>query len=351
MIGIPVRRLGAAVGVALVALLSACSVQPTDLPLPGTRVSGESYELGIEFGSVLNLPARSKVLMNGSRIGVLRDVAIAERDGRRVALATVDLQADVQVPADSTAELKQATVLGDFYIALTPPAGAFSAMLADKGVIPLAQTTVSPQVEDLLGGIAALANGGTLEKMQRAVENANRSFPVEIAERDHGVEVLRALVARLAGEQDSLNEAIDSVSQISTTLDTNASKLAFSFDVGPERVSGAVSAFLGLSNVLKALGANVVPIGDLVIPRQETLFALIDVVEPLVATATRLDTTLPEDIAKLDRILADQVGPLVANPSVNIVDITTDDGRPDGGSNPDRTAAVAAVLRMIGAMR
>jgi phospholipid/cholesterol/gamma-HCH transport system substrate-binding protein len=315
-------------------------------------VSGESYELGIEFGSVLNLPARSKVLMNGSRIGVLRDVAIAERDGRRVALATVDLQADVQVPADSTAELKQATVLGDFYISLTPPkSGASGATLADKGVIPLAQTTVSPQVEDLLGGIAALANGGTLEKMQRAVENANRSFPPEIAERDDGIAVLRALVARLAGEQDSLNETLDSISQISTTLDANANKLAFSFDVGPERVSGAVSAFLGLSNVLKALGANVVPIGDLVIPRQETLVALIDVVEPLIATATRLDSTAPEDIAKLDRILADQVGPLLANPSVNIVDITTDDGRPGEAGNPDRTAAVAAVLRMIGAMR
>lgn len=340
----------AAVLASLTVLVAACGVAPTDLPLPGTRVDGDSYPLHIEFASVLNLPARSKVVYNGSRIGVLRDVGLAEHDGRRVAVATVDLSADVRLPAGTTAELVQATLLGDFFIALSPPAGATTATIAAGQTIPLSRTTVSPQVEDLLGGVAALANGGTIATLQRIITNANKAFPSDTTERDVGIEVLRALIARSAGQGDDIRSMIDSIETISHTLDVNRSRLAFAFQFGPRRVSGAVSAFLGLSNVLNALGPNVVPIGNLIIPRYATLQGLIGVVDPLVATAVRLDTQAPADIRRLDDLLGDRLVAWAGNPSIDVVDVTEPDGRGTGGSATD-TRTVAAVLRMIGAMR
>ncbi|MDL9938893.1 MlaD family protein [Gordonia sp. ABSL1-1] len=342
----------AAITAMLVLVTGACSLRPTDLPLPGTRVDGPSYAISVEFPSVLNLPARSKVLFNGSRIGVLREVRLGrDQSGRRrVAIATLDIERDVAIPVDSRAELTQATLLGDFYIAVTPPPDAVGPYLGDGGRIGLAHTAVSPQVEELLGGIAALANGGTVATLQRVVTNANKAFPADVTDRDTGIEVLRALIARSASEGESVKKIIDSIAAITRTLDTNAAKLGFAFDFGPRRVQGAVSAFLGLSNVLNALGPNVVPIGDLIIPRYPTLHGLVAVVDPLVATAARLDTQVPADVARLDRMLRDRIIPWLHHPQFDLVDVTTPDGRPAAAPTVD-TRTLTAVLRMIGAVR
>lgn len=349
-----VRTVVALATAMIAALIAGCAVTPTDLPLPGTRVSGASFALHVEFASVLNLPARSKVLYNGARVGVLRDVTVRDliperHDGKRVAIATLDIARRVHLPAGTTAQLTQATLLGDFYIALAPPTTPRSGRdLTDGDTIGLADTTVSPQVEQLLGGIAALANGGTIATLQRVITNANKAFPADTTDRDTGIAVLRALIARSAGERASITAMIDSIASIAHTLAANAAALGFSFDVGPRRVSGAVSAFLGLSNVLNALGPNVVPIGDLVIPRYATLKGLIDVVDPLVATAVRLDSAAPQDMTRLQRLLDDRVVPWLRSPQIDIIDVTTPDGSPSPTTD---TTTIAAVLRMIGAMR
>ncbi|MCH5644845.1 MlaD family protein [Gordonia sp. ABSL49_1] len=344
------RRLVLTLIAAVVVMVSGCSMQPTDLPLPGTRVDGASRTLSVEFASVLNLPARSKVLLNGTRVGVLREVRLGTRDGRRVAIAMLDVEEAVAIPVGSTAELRQATLLGDFYIALTPPQSRAGSDLPDGGVIDLAHSSVAPQVEELLGGVAALANGGTVATLQRLITNANNAFPADVTDRDTGIEVLRALIARSTSESASIRQIIASVAEISRTLDANAAALGFSFEFGPRRVSGAVSAFLGLSNVLNALGPNVVPIGDLVVPRYATLQGLIAVVNPLVDTAVRLDSGAPSDIARVDALLRDRIVPWLRSPSVDVVDVTTADGRGTGPSTVD-TSTVAAVLRMIGAVK
>lgn len=343
-----IRQLAALVATALTMLLAGCAVQPTDLPLPGTRVS-DGYPLDIEFESVLNLPARSKVLLNGTRVGVLREVRLADRGNRRVAVATVDVRGDVTIPQGSTAQLAQSTLLGDFYIALTAPERPQGANLSSGATIPLRQTSVSPQVEDLLGGIAALANGGNIATFQRVISNANKAFPAETTERDTGIEVLRALIARTGSDSVTINRLIDDIARIARTLDVNRAGLGLSMDFGPQRVGGAISAFLGLTNVLNALGPNVVPIGDLILPRYAGLRGLIDVINPLVATAVRLDARSGDDMARIGRLIDDRVVPWLQSPTIDIVDVTRPDGRPAGSSVDTKT--MASVLRMIGAIR
>ena len=71
----------------------------------------------IQFSSVLNLPARAKVDSGGVQIGVLDHVQL---DGT-TAVAYVDISGDSTLPGDTRAELRQATPLGDIYIALVPP--------------------------------------------------------------------------------------------------------------------------------------------------------------------------------------------------------------------------------------
>ena len=100
-----------------ISLTAACSLDPTRLPVPGAYSPQHAYRIKIQFSSVLNLPARAKVDSGGVQIGVLDHVQL---DGT-TAVAYVDISGDSRFPGNTRAELRQATPLGDIYIALVPP--------------------------------------------------------------------------------------------------------------------------------------------------------------------------------------------------------------------------------------
>ena len=100
-----------------ISLTAACSVDPTRLPVPGAYTPRDTYNIKIQFSSVLNLPARAKVDSGGVQIGVLDRVQL---DGT-TAVTYVEIAGDTKLPVNTRAELRQATPLGDIYIALLPP--------------------------------------------------------------------------------------------------------------------------------------------------------------------------------------------------------------------------------------
>ena len=346
-------RAAAAVLVVVIAtVLAGCGVQVVDLPLPGTRVSGQSRELRLEFSNVLNLPARSKVLLNGTKVGVLRDVGIGGTPGAPVAVATVDVEASVRIPQGTRASLEQSTLLGDIYISLTVPSqDGDEPRLADGAVIPESRTTVTPAVEELLGGIASLANGGTLEKVQRTVDKANTAFPEDTTQRDTAIEVSRELVARLAQNQGPVGELLESLAVLARSAQVRGPDLAFSLDVGPERIGGALVSFAAFTKVLGALGFELVPVDTLFTTRAQPLSTMIRTVDPLVDLAVELDSTLPTDLQKLGDLVNDRILPFLAAPRVNIVDMTSPRGMSTPTASGDQLRTIAATLRMIGAMR
>ena len=107
----------AAVATVVAMVASGCSMNAAELPVPGSYVSGDSYAVDIEFSSVLNLPDKAKVVVDGVDAGVLDRVALKDTS----AVATVDLSTDVHLPVETRAELRQSTILGEIYISLLPP--------------------------------------------------------------------------------------------------------------------------------------------------------------------------------------------------------------------------------------
>ena len=87
--------------------------------MPGSNPAG-GYDIIIEFANVLNLPERAKVVMDGTKVGVVTDVSLTSR-GVDV---TSRIDHDVAVPSNIHAVLQQATVLGDTYVALERTPGA-----------------------------------------------------------------------------------------------------------------------------------------------------------------------------------------------------------------------------------
>jgi phospholipid/cholesterol/gamma-HCH transport system substrate-binding protein len=315
-------------------------------------VSGASRELRIEFANVLNLPARSKVLMNGTKVGVLREVGIGGTPAAPVAVATVDLEASVVVPQGTRASLEQSTLLGDIYISLAPPVpGPDGPRLGDGATIPVSRTTVTPAVEELLGGIASLANGGTLEKLQRTIDRANTAFPEDTAQRDKAIEVSRELVARLAQNQGPVGDLLDALAVIARSAQVRRDGLGLSLDVGPERIGGALVSFASFTKVLGSLGFELVPVDQLFTTRAQPLSTLIRTVDPLVDLAVELDSTLPTDLQRLGDLVNQRILPFLAAPRVNIVDMSSPRGLSTPTASSEELRTIAATLRMIGAMK
>ena len=117
-------------------VLSSCASLNVDaVPLPGSSYR-DGYNITIEFANVLNLPQRAKVVMDGTKVGLVTNVTITS-GGVDV---TSRIDHDVVVPSNIHSVLQQATVLGDTYIALerapetdsaAPPLGTRSRARAD----------------------------------------------------------------------------------------------------------------------------------------------------------------------------------------------------------------------------
>jgi phospholipid/cholesterol/gamma-HCH transport system substrate-binding protein len=106
---------------------------------------GNGYEVAAEFGSTGGLSAGDDVRISGITVGrIVRQELDPITYAARI---TIALDAEIEVPADSTARITAASLLGGNYLELIP--GADEAMLAEGDIIYDTRDPVS--LTDLLG--------------------------------------------------------------------------------------------------------------------------------------------------------------------------------------------------------
>ena len=83
------------------------------------------------------------------------------------AVVTVTVNGDVDLPANAVAAIQQSSLLGEKYIELAAPGGVRSqGQLEDGALIPLERTNRNVEVEELLGALSLVLNGGGLAQLQ-----------------------------------------------------------------------------------------------------------------------------------------------------------------------------------------
>jgi phospholipid/cholesterol/gamma-HCH transport system substrate-binding protein len=284
------RVLLAAVAISLTA---ACSLDPTRLPVPGAYTPQHSYRVKIEFSSVLNLPARAKVDSGGIQIGVLDHVQL---DGT-TAVAYVDISGGNKLPDNTRAELRQATPLGDIYIALLPPedrSGDLSrALLRDGDTIPLRNTAPAANVEDVLRSVSNLVAGGAIGTLQSTVVNVNKAFPKDPAELSRIQQTIGGVLNDLATNQNTIDGILSSMENISTNLAANTAVFNRLVTEGPPKLEGLSAVTLAILHVV----GDSKDIGDLggqiINPVTGDIMQMLSYITPMVGTLATVDTTIP----------------------------------------------------------
>ncbi|WP_419228491.1 MlaD family protein [Gordonia sp. CPCC 205515] len=168
------RRAALALMVATILSVSGCGLLPgltvEEIPLPAPGGIGDSIDVTATFDNALNLPSRAKVKLNGTDVGQVTDIVAKDY----TAIVSMDVSKASKIPVGTGAELRQATPLGDVFVALLPPPGQPSGYLSDGDALT-GPTSAAATVEDILVSTAAVVDSGSLSSLQVILTELSRA--------------------------------------------------------------------------------------------------------------------------------------------------------------------------------
>lgn len=230
------RAVAACAALAGTVALSGCSefTGIYDLPMPGGADLGDHpYTVTARFKDVLDLVPQSGVKVNEVAVGRVEDIRLAP-DGW-TAEVTMRVNGDVALPANALAMLRQSSLLGEKYVELSPPPpDRATGRLHDGALIPLERTNRNTDIEEVLGALSMLLNGGGIEQLRDIARELNAALSGNEADLRATLDSVDTLVSTLDESRSDITRAIDGVNRLAGTLDAEKDRLAGVIDgLGP----------------------------------------------------------------------------------------------------------------------
>ncbi|TYQ10166.1 UNVERIFIED_ORG: virulence factor Mce-like protein [Gordonia westfalica J30] len=289
-------RRGAVTALLLSALmgLTGCGVLPgltvEQIPLPAPGGIGDSIRLTANFDNALNLPTRAKVKLNGTDVGQVDTIVAKDYS----AIVTMDVSKKTELPVGTGAELRQATPLGDVFVALLPPPNAPKGFMTDGDTLT-GPTSAAATVEDLLISMSGVVDSGSLNSLTviltelsaavatnptdlngaiRGLTTGIRKLNQSSAQVDRSLANTRILTGQLADGRAQIMASINKLGPALQSLNGQIGSILTSLDKA-QKVTSATNDFLRtdqdnlvemlghLSTVLAGLRQAAGPLGSL----------------------------------------------------------------------------------------
>lgn len=241
----------AAGGLAL-ALLTGCGFRgAASIPLPGGEGQGsDAYQVTIEFQDVIDLVPQSAVKVNDVTVGSVDSIDV---DGW-TARVVVSVNPDVDLPANSTAALRQTSLLGEKFVSLDPPPkGSGRGQLRDGATIGLDRTTRSAEIEEVLGALSLVLNGGSLEQLQVINKEVVAALQGREANVKSALNSLEAFVGGLDEQKGQIVRALDSLDRFTARLVEDRQILATALEDIPAGVEVLTEQRAQITRLLTSL--------------------------------------------------------------------------------------------------
>ncbi len=293
------------------AMVSGCRFDGVNsIALPGNGVSGDTYEVTVELADIQNLVGNSPVKADNVVVGNIGGIA----SENWTAILTLDINSDVELPANVTAKLAQTSVLGSQYLELTAPVDeAPNGRLSDGDVIPLSRTSQYPSTEEVLSALSLVLNGSGLQQIQTVTTELNRVIGGRETSLRSLTNTLTTFVTGLDDQRADIVAAIDGLDRLggslagqSATLEAGIDSLGPAFDVvEKQRVQ--------LTTMLTRLGDFGTAATQVLEDSRADLSANIAALEPTLAQlsasagsvpeALKIATTIPFPVMTADKAL------------------------------------------------
>ena len=263
--------------------LSGCDFSVYDLPLPGGADLGDDpYSVRVQFRDVLDLVPQSAVKVNDVTVGKVDDIEV---DGF-TAEVTLLLRDDVTLPQNALAEIRQTSLLGEKFVSLkAPETGASQDLLSDGELIPLERSGRNPEVEEVLGAMSLLLNGGGVAQLKTIATELNKALDGRESDVKSVLRQLDTFMGQLDRNKADIVEAIESLNRLAVSINKQRGSIELALDEMPEALASIDRQRDDLVKMLRALD-ELSAVGTDVIRRSKT--ATINSLELLDPVLTKL---------------------------------------------------------------
>lgn len=182
------------------------------LPLPGTKGGAAgSFTVRAEIPDVQNLERNARVRVNDVPVGNVTNI---ELQGWH-ALVTMQLDPDVDLPANATVKLGQTSLLGAVHVELAAPSDMQpEGKLKAGSLIPLSSSSAYPSTEKTLSAVSLLLNGGGLGQVQDITAAMSTAFSGREQDLRHLIDQLDRFVTHLNDQKEEIIAATDSLNNL-----------------------------------------------------------------------------------------------------------------------------------------
>jgi phospholipid/cholesterol/gamma-HCH transport system substrate-binding protein len=218
---------------ALALSLSSCKFDGAyDLPLPGGKAvsNGDAITVTAEFTDALNVVPRTAVMVDDVPVGQVDQV---DREGWH-AKVTLKIRKNLDLPANTVAEIRQTSLLGEKYVALLPPEKGAEGRLSDGDNIPLDRTGRNPEVEEVLGALSFVLSGGGVQQLRTISVEINKMLNGRTEDARGVLTQITSLVGALDDQKASILNAMQAVDKLAVTLNKESKTVGDAIDaLGP----------------------------------------------------------------------------------------------------------------------
>ncbi|GAA3951722.1 MCE family protein [Gordonia caeni] len=214
------RLKAAGVGVAMTAVIvgaSGCGLNVQEMPLPGGVSLGDNpREYKIEFENILDLVPQSVVKMDGIPVGRVTKIEVPGDSWN--ALVHVKVQNTVNLSDQANAAVQQTNLLGEKFVALSEPEDSQGDPRQNSSVpIPTSRTKTTTDIEELLGALSLLLNGGGINQLEPIITALNESMGGTEGSKQTRELLINAekLIDGLNEQRDNIVKAVDGVAALS----------------------------------------------------------------------------------------------------------------------------------------
>ncbi|MCX4096482.1 MCE family protein [Nocardia sp. alder85J] len=276
------RRIGSrGAGRAMVALAvtaavgaaTGCGLTVENVPLPKPGQSGETYTIRAYFANALNLPDQAKVKIGGSDVGVVSHIETKNFQ----AVVDLRIRKDIELPKGSTAELRQATPLGDVFVAVSKPQVApGTPMLHNGDSLPIEQTAAGATVEELLMSVSMLFNGGGIAAIGKLTSELDSAVGGRADQLGDLLKQLTTVTTNLNANSQRVDDVLAGFHTLAGTLQAHHDELGQVASSLPQMIGAIAENDRNLGELLTKLSSSSAALGDYANTSGDQLAGLLD---------------------------------------------------------------------------
>lgn len=234
-------------------LLSGCGSDFSvySLPLPGGADLGDDpYTVTVQFEDVLDLVPQSAVKVDDVTVGKVDGVSL---DGYTAEVELL-IREDVKLPDNAVAEIRQTSLLGEKFVSLAPPpVNPSPELLGDGDRIELDRTGRNTEVEEVLGALSFVLNGGGVGQLKTITVELNKALKGREGSVKSVLDQLRIFTTQFDDNRTEIVAAIERVNQLAVDLNDETPVLQQTLDELPGAVASIDRQRDDLVRMLSAL--------------------------------------------------------------------------------------------------